>query len=91
MIVALAAVVSGVLNLTGNRAVASAAGAEDVTMKDFAFAEENYELAAGETAQFVVRNADPFVHDFTIPELDVAVDVLPGGEEPVEFTAEPGT
>lgn len=89
-IVVLAAAVSGVLDLTGNRAVASTAGAVDVTMADFAFAEGNYEVSAGQT-QFVVRNDDPFAHDFTIPELDVAVDVLPGSQQLVELSAEPGT
>ena len=86
-VVALAAVISGVLNLTSTRAVADAGDAAPVTMADFAFAEGGYEATAGEAASFVVRNTDPFVHDFTIPELGVAVDLLPGAEAVVEVPA----
>ena len=86
-VVAVAAVVSGVLNLTTSRAVADAGDAAPVTMADFAFAEGTYEASAGQATQFVVRNTDPFVHDFTIPELGVAVDLLPGAEAVVDVPA----
>jgi plastocyanin len=89
-LVLLAAVVSGVLNLTGRTTVdeQAAAGATAATMKDFAFVEGTYETAAG--GSIVVRNDDPFLHDFTVPDLGIAVDVLPGSSQLVELDAQPG-
>lgn len=89
-LVVLAALVSGVLSVATRTTVdeAAAAGATTVTMKDFAFAEGPYEVESG--GSFVVRNDDPFLHDFTIRELDVAVDVQPGSSQLVEIDAPPG-
>lgn len=91
-LVVLATVVAGTLTLTGRTSVdeGAAAGAVSATMKDFTFVEGSYETGAGEGSRIVVRNDDPFMHDFTIPELGVAVDVLPRGAQLIELDAPPG-
>lgn len=91
-LVALALVVSGVLNLTSRSSVEAAAGATEVTMSNFEFEPETYEATAGETTQFVVHNGDAFTHDFTIPSLDIESGLItPGSEKLVEVNAPAGT
>lgn len=92
VLLAAAVVVSGALTAMAGRATADVAGT-GVTMSDFAFEEGGYTARAGEPATFVVHNGDGFVHDFTIPALDVGpVQVLPGADAVVEVpAADPGT
>ena len=93
-IVALAVVFSAVMTFTGRTSVdaAAAAGAVPVGYFDFEFAEETYTATAGEPVKFVVHNGDSFVHDFTVPALDVEpVAINPGSDKLVEFTAPAGT
>lgn len=106
-LIAAAAVVSGVWHLVARDSV-SAEDAQVATMEDFAFTEATYTLPADLTvgvplpewltleqtrSLIVVRNSDPFVHDFAIPELGIdAVSVVPGGESLIEIVgAAPGT
>lgn len=90
-IVALALVVSGVLNLT-TRSTVEAADATAVTMSSFKFEPTTYEATAGEATQFVVYNGDAFSHDFTIPSLDIESGLItPGSEKLVEVNAPAGT
>jgi plastocyanin len=94
-LLALAAGVSGILTVVDAAASQGAAVTGDaaVTMTDFAFAEEEYVIAAGQPATLAVHNGDGFVHDIAIPGLDVAPQkVLPGKDAAVTIApAEPGT
>lgn len=92
-LVAAAALVSLPLDLFTGGAVVASADAATATMRDFAFAEETYTIAAGRDSEVVVHNSDPFVHDFAVPALGIdPVTVGPGSEALVEITgAEAGT
>ncbi|MDP8970840.1 MAG: cupredoxin domain-containing protein [Actinomycetota bacterium] len=85
----LAVVVSGALTLAGQESLQTA-GAARATLADFAF-DGPYEASAGEPTTFVVHNSDPVVHTFTVKELGVNEQVLPGSDARVDFTAPPGT
>ena len=92
-ILALAVVVSGILSIMGRTSVseAAAAGATQVAMADMQFSAP-LEVTAGEPARVVVHNGDAFLHDFTIPALGLEpVQVLPGSDQLIEFTAPAGT
>ena len=92
LLLAAAMVVSGVLTALAGSAAADVDGT-GVTMADFAFAEGNYAVPAGEQATFVVHNSDGFVHDFAVPDLEIApVQVLPGADAVIDVPgATPGT
>jgi plastocyanin len=86
-LVALAMVVSAILNVTTRTTVdaAAAEGATAATMADFAFDPATYEAAAGDST-FLVHNGDAFAHDFTIPGLNVESGLIaPGSEKLVEI------
>jgi plastocyanin len=87
-VVALA--VSGTLTLIG-RSPAGSAGQLTVSIKDFTFDAETYTVPAGEPTTLTVRNDDPFVHTFTVPELGIDEVVPPGGDTIVEVTAAAGS
>ena len=90
-IVAVALVVSAVLNFTGRTTVAAAAGDTKVTMSNFEFDPATYEVPAGETARLAVYNSDAFSHDFAIPQLDIATGLIePGSGQLVEINAPAG-
>ena len=86
---AVLAVLSGILTLTGRSTVAAGqkAGAITVNMKATEFSPETVELKAGETARVLVKNSDPSVHTFTVKALGVDVGLLPGSEKVVELGA----
>lgn len=92
-VVVLAVVVSGALFLVGRESVgsAAAAGATNVEMVNFEFAPAEIRVAAG--GRIVVRNVDPFVHDFVVPALEIAQTVIPGNDAliPVGDDVAPGT
>lgn len=95
-IVALALVVSAVLNFTSRTSVdaSAAAGASSVSFESFEFAstEGPITVAAGESAKLIVHNGDAFVHNLAIPALGVEpVVVNPGSEKLIEFSAQAGT
>lgn len=90
-IVGLAVVGSGVASFLAGDDVAASGDEVPVTIADFAFAEETYEIAAGEPTSMLVHNDDAFVHTFTIPELGIDETVLPGSDVLVDVTAEAGT
>lgn len=88
-ILALAAVVSGIMTFLAGRAVADAGGTP-VDMADFAFAEGTYAVPADTPATLTVHNSDGFVHNLAVPALDVdPVTVSPGAEAVVELPAAP--
>ena len=88
-VVVLAFLVSLPLWLTSRTTVdaAAAAGLQEVTASSFAF--EDVTASAGES--IVVRNEDAFHHTFTIDELGIDVELLPGSAAIVDLPAEPGT
>jgi plastocyanin len=92
LLLAAAIVVSGVLTALAGSAAADVDGT-GVTMADFTFTQGDYTVTAGEPTTFVVHNSDGFVHDFAVPDLDVApVQVLPGADAVVDVPgAAPGT
>lgn len=69
---------------------AEAAGAVELEMTNFEFEPESSTVAAG--GKLLVHNSDAFLHDFTLEDLEIAVDVLPGGSTLVDLSgAAPGT
>jgi plastocyanin len=90
-IVVAAVVGSGALALLTRETVdpAIASGATVVDMSGFAFAPTLIEASAG--TQLVVHNSDAFVHDFTVPDLDLVTTVLPGSDAVVDLPETPGT
>lgn len=92
-IVALAMVVSGVLNITMRTSVevAAAADATPVAMSNFEFQPATYEVTAGESTQLLVQNTDAFAHDFVIEALGVNAGMFtPGSEKLVEVNPAAG-
>lgn len=69
---------------------AEAAGATRIEMTAFEFEPDPATVSAG--GSLLIVNADPFVHDFTLSQLDIALDVGPGSEALVDLSsAAPGT
>lgn len=92
-LVALALVVSAILNFTSRTTVdaAAATGATEVTMTNFEFAPATFEATAGEATQFVISNGDAFNHDFAIEALDIETGLIgPGSQKLVEVNAPAG-
>jgi hypothetical protein len=89
--VAAAVVVSGTLAIMGRETVdpALASGATPVDMYNFEFVPTIIEVRAD--AQLVVHNSDAFVHDFTVPDLELAVTVNPGNDALLDVRAAPGS
>ena len=87
-VVVVLAVLSAVMTFTG-RTSADPGGAETtVVMSDFEYDKDEYQVQGGSTVY--VRNDDPYLHSFTIEELDVDVFLTPGSEELIEIPAEAG-
>lgn len=91
-IVVLALVVSLPLWLASRTTVdASAAGGlPEVVATNFTFTDVTVP-ATSDGASVVVRNQDPFMHTFTIDDLGIDVELLPGSASVVELPATPGT
>lgn len=69
---------------------AEAAGATVIEMIAFEFEPDPANVSAG--GNLLVANKDPFVHDFTLAQLDIALDVGPGSEVLIDVSAAaPGT
>lgn len=89
-VVAIGALLSGVLTVTARSSVSDASAAEEtVTMKDFEFSPTQLSVAGG--SQVLVRNDDPFLHTFTVDALDIDLTVTIGSEKLVTIPAKPGT
>ena len=91
-LVALALVVSFPLWLAARGGVdpAVAAGLPELSMANFAFDGATTATAEAGEVSVVVRNTDAFVHTFTVDELGVDVQLVPGSAEVITFPAEPG-
>lgn len=90
-LVALAVVSSGALTLTARESVDETLAAEavEVEMSGFEFEPQAIDVTSGD--QLVVRNRDAFVHDFTVPDLDLEVAVGPGNSTLLDIDAAPGS
>jgi plastocyanin len=89
-VVAIAALLSGILTFTSRSTVDDASAAEEtVTMKDFEFSPTELSVSGG--GQVLVRNDDPFLHTFTVDQLDVDVALTIGSEKLITIPAKPGT
>jgi plastocyanin len=83
---------SAVLTVAGRETVPDALAAEAdlvVNLSDFEFDEDAYEVPGGGTV--LVKNDDPFLHTFTVDELDIDEDFGPGSEKLIAIPAEAGT
>jgi uncharacterized cupredoxin-like copper-binding protein len=92
-VIAVLGVVSAVMTVANFGGVSAAAdeGATIVTAKKTEFDVESIEGRAGQEVRIVVKNKDPFLHTFTIDDLDIDQKVSPGGEELIEFEAPAGS
>jgi plastocyanin len=88
-IVIVLAVISGGLTFAGMSEVDDAEAEAVVVLTDFEFDEEQYAFEPGTTV--LVRNEDPFLHTFTVDDLDIDITLSPGSEELVEIPSESGT
>jgi hypothetical protein len=90
-LVGIAVVVSGTMHLLGRDAIdpATVPDAIPVAMSDFEF--DPATIDASSRSQLLVHNGDTFVHDFTVPELDVAVTISPGSSALVDLPVASGT
>jgi plastocyanin len=88
-VVIVLAVISGGLTFAGASDADDAEADVVVVLGDFEFDEEQYTFEPGST--ILVRNEDPFLHTFTVDDLDIDIALSPGSEELVEIPAEPGT
>ena len=90
VIVALAALVSGILTVTGRSTVADPSSAVlTVVLKDFEFSPS--ELSVSGDSAVLVRNDDPFLHTFTIDDLKIDEALTLGSERLITIPAKPGT
>jgi len=91
-VVGLLAIVSAVMTVAGRETVDTDLAADAdlvVDLEDFEFDQASYDVTGGDTV--LVKNADPFVHTFTIEELGIDVDLGPSSEKLVDLPTEPGT
>ena len=87
-IVGVLAVGSAVFTFVGKETVDTADADTTIALTDFEFDKESYTFDGG--TKILVRNDDPFLHSFTIDELDVDEVISPGSEVLVEIPDEPG-
>jgi len=86
-VIGVAAVVSIVGFIATKESVddAAAAGATAIDMTNFEFEPGSASVPAG--GKILLQNKDPFVHDFTLDALGIAVTVGPGSEVLVDLSA----
>jgi plastocyanin len=88
-VVVILAVLSGIAT-AATRSTADESDADaTVVLKDFEYDSEEYQLEAGSSV--FVRNDDPFLHTFTVDDLDIDEALTVGSETLIEIPSEPGT
>jgi plastocyanin len=90
-VIAVLTVVSAILSVTGRESVSAADKANadlTVTLSDFEFDHDSYDITGGQTV--LVVNDDPFHHTFSIDALDIDLHMDPGSETLVAIPEEPG-
>ena len=88
-VVVLAAAASGALHLLGRSTATATEGEVNVTLRDFAFDQQQYEVPGG--VRLFVRNDDPFFHTFTVEELGIDEGFVGASSKIVEIPDRPGT
>jgi plastocyanin len=88
VVVVLLAVLSGIATAATRSTVDESVADATVVMKDFEFDSSEDQLQAGSSV--LVRNDDPFLHTFTVDDLDIDETLSPGSEELIEIPSEPG-
>jgi plastocyanin len=88
-VVVILAVVSGIATAATRSTVSETDADATVVLKDFEYDSEDYQLEAG--SRVLVRNDDPFLHTFTVDDVDIDEALSPGSEELIEIPSEPGT
>jgi plastocyanin len=88
-VVVLGALVSGLLTATGRSSADQSSAAASAIAKKFEWNALEYSVAGG-SAMFV-RNDDPFLHTFTVDELDIDVTLTPGDEALITIPSKTGT
>lgn len=88
-VVGVLALLSAVLTFVGAGSAESGGAETEVVATDFEWDGDSYEVEAGSTV--LVRNDDPFLHTFSVDELDIDEAISPGSEILVEIPDEPGT
>lgn len=83
------AAVSAVLTVTSRSTVDGSGADVAVQLSNFEYGEPNYTVPAG--GQVVVRNEDPFLHTFTVDELDIDVTLGPNDSALVDIPDSAGT
>lgn len=88
-VVAVAAVVSGILTIAGRSTASDATAAARSSLKEAKFHPKQYSVPGG--SQIFVSNDDPFRHTFTVDALGIDVSFTPGSRKLVTIPATPGT
>ena len=88
VIVALA-IISAVLTVAsiGGLSAAEKEGAETITAEEAKFDKDALTASASGTTKIVFKNDDPYLHTFTIDDLDVDLKVGPGSEKLAELNS----
>lgn len=83
------AAVSAVLTFAGRSTVDDPGDAPQVSLTRFEFDQAEYSVPGG--SEVFVKNEDPFLHTFTIDDLNIDEAFGPSGEKLIEIPEEPGT
>ncbi len=87
-VIAVAAVVSGVLTVVSRSNATSTGSSATVTLKSFKFDRKSYTVPAG--SKVFVRNDDPFLHTFTVDALGIDQKTAVGGKYLIDIPSKPG-
>lgn len=88
-VVAVAAVLSGVLTVLGRSNASSTGTSATFTMKNFKFDHRTYTVPSG--SKVFVRNDDPFQHTFTVDALSIDQKTTAGDKFVIDIPNNPGT
>jgi hypothetical protein len=87
-VVGVLAAASAILTVASRSTVDGSEADTEVVLSNFEYAEPSYEVPGG--GQVVVRNTDPFLHTFTVDDLDIDVSLGPNGSALVDIPDQPG-
>lgn len=84
---AVVAALSVIMSVTARTTVSAEtkASALGVEITSFSFLPNHLEVKPGDMVRIVVKNSDPTLHTFTLPEAGVDTAVPPGSEKLIEF------
>jgi uncharacterized cupredoxin-like copper-binding protein len=86
-LVVVLSIISAILTVTGTGGLSAAEkeGAQTITAKKTKFDTDSLTASSSSTTKIVLDNDDPFLHTFTIDDLDIDVKMNPGAEKLVEL------